>query len=199
MYHLNIIKTIDAECVYICECVSAHAPSIQNKLHSMSHLSSKQPANKRLLSMFEDLQWKNCSSAKPCLILCSPVDCCTPGFPVHGYLSKFSQTHVHWVSVPSNHLILCHPLLLLPSIFPSIRIFSNESILHIRYPMYWSFSFSISPSKEYSGLISSRIDWFDLLAVKGLSRVFSSTTIWKHQFFRAQPSLWFSIHIHTWL
>ena len=68
--------------------------------------------------------------------------------------------------MPSNHLILCHPLLLLPSILPSIRVFSNESVLHIRWPMYWSFSFSISPSNEYSGLISFRIDWFDLLAVQ---------------------------------
>ena len=69
--------------------------------------------------------------------------------------------------LPANHLILCHPLLLSPSIFPSIRVFSNESVLHIRWPMYWSFSFSISPSNEYSGLISFRIDWFDLLAVQG--------------------------------
>ena len=69
--------------------------------------------------------------------------------------------------MPSNHLILCPPLFLLPSIFPSIRVFSNESVLHIRWPMYWSFSFSISPSNEYSGLISLRIDWFDLLAVQG--------------------------------
>ena len=69
--------------------------------------------------------------------------------------------------MPSNHLILCHPLLLLPSIFPSIRVFSNESVLHIRWPKYWSFSFSISPSNEYSGLISFRIDWLDLLAVQG--------------------------------
>ena len=69
--------------------------------------------------------------------------------------------------MPSSHLILCHPLLLLPSIFPSIRVFSNESVLHIRWPKYWSFSFSVSPSKEYSGLIYFRIDWFDLLAVHG--------------------------------
>ena len=81
--------------------------------------------------------------------------------------------------IPSNHLILCHPLLLLPLIFPSIRVFSNESVLCIRWPKYWSFSFSISPSNEYSGLISFRIDWFGLLVVqkKGLSRVFSSTTV----------------------
>ena len=79
--------------------------------------------------------------------------------------------------MPSNHLILCRPLLLLPSIFPSIRVFSNESALRMRWPKYWSFSFSISPSNEYSGLISFRIDWFDLLAGKGLLRIFSSTTI----------------------
>ena len=77
--------------------------------------------------------------------------------------------------MPSNHLVLC-PLLLLPSIFPSIRVFSSESALHIRWPKYWSFSFSISPPNEYSGLISFRIDWFDLLASKGLSRVLSNSS-----------------------
>ena len=87
-----------------------------------------------------------------------------------------------------SHLILCHPLLLLPSIFPSISVFSNESTLYIRWPKSWSFS--TSPSNEYSGLISIRIDWFDLLAVQGLSRVFSNITVWKHEFFGAQPSIW---------
>ena len=92
------------------------------------------------------------------------------------------------------------PLLLSPSIFPSIRVFSTESALHIRWPKYWSFSFSISPSNEYLGLIFFRIDWLDLLAVQGtLSRVFSNTTVQKHQFFSAQPSLWSYSHIHTWL
>ena len=89
----------------------------------------------------------------------------------------------------SNHLILCCPLLLLPSIFPSIRVFSSESVLHIRWPKYWSFSFSISPSSELDqskrGLISFRMDWLGLLAVQGLSRVFSNTTVQKHQFFSA--------------
>ena len=81
--------------------------------------------------------------------------------------------------MPSNHLILCHPLLLLPSIYPSVRVFSSELALHIRWPRYWSFS--ISPSNEYSGLISFRIDWFDLLAQsRGLSRAFSSTIVQKH-------------------
>ena len=77
--------------------------------------------------------------------------------------------------MPSNHLILCHPLL--PTIFPSIRVFCNESVLHIRWPKYWSFSFSVSPSNEYSGLISFRRDWFDLLQSQRLSRVFSNTTV----------------------
>jgi len=91
--------------------------------------------------------------------------------------------------MPSNHLVLCHPFLLLPSIFPSIRVFSNESALHIRWPKGWSFSFIISPFNEYSRLISFRMDSLDLLAVKGLSRVFSNTTVQKHQFFVAQNFL----------
>ena len=92
--------------------------------------------------------------------------------------------------MPSKHLILCCPLLLLLSIFPNIRIFSSESVLHIRWPKYWSFSFSISSSNEYSGLISLRIDWLDLLAVQGTLRSLLQTTIRKHQFFSVQPSLW---------
>ena len=99
--------------------------------------------------------------------------------------------------IPGNYLILCHPLLLQPSILPSIRVFTNESVFCIRWPKYWSFSFGISPSNEYSGLISFRIDWFDLLQSKGLSRVFSNTTVQKHQFFSAQLSLWSNSHIHT--
>ena len=90
--------------------------------------------------------------------------------------------------MPSNHLILCCPLLL-PSIFPSIRVFSNESVLRGRWPKYWSFSFSISPSNEYSGLISFRMDWLDLFAVQELWRVFSNSTVQKHQFFGTQLSL----------
>ena len=99
--------------------------------------------------------------------------------------------------MPSNHLILCHPLLFLPSVFPSIRVFSIESALHIRWPKHWSFSFRNSPSDEYSMLISFRIDWFDLHAVQGPSRVFSNTTIQKHEFFGTQPSLWSNSHILT--
>ena len=100
--------------------------------------------------------------------------------------------------MPSNHLILCHPLLFLPSIFPSIRVFSSKSVLCIRWPKYWSFNFSISPSNEYSGLISFRIDWLDLLAVQELSGVFSNTIVQKHQFFGAQLSLQSNSHVHTW-
>ena len=106
-------------------------------------------------------------------------------------LPKFMSTT--WM-MPSTHLIRWSPLLLLPSIFPSIRDFSNESAVHIRWPKYWSFSFSISPSNEYSGLISLKIDWFDLLAVQGTPGAFSSTTVSKHQFFGALPSLWSSSH-----
>ena len=94
------------------------------------------------------------------------MDCSTPGFPVHHQLPELAETHVHRVS-GAIQLMLCHPLLLPPSNFPSIRIFSSESVLPIRWPKYWSFSFSFSPSNEYSGLISFRMDWFDLLAVQG--------------------------------
>ena len=101
--------------------------------------------------------------------------------------------------MPSNHLILCHPLLLLPSIFPSVRVFSNESVVYIRWLKYWSFSFRKSPSNEYSGLISFTTDWLDLPAAQGISRVFSSTTVLKHQFFSTQLSLYSNSDIHTWL
>ena len=118
--------------------------------------------------------------------------------PSPGALLKLMSTEV---VTASNHLVLCHPLLLLPPIPPSIRVFSNESTLHVRWPKYWSFSFGISPSSEYSWLISFRMDWLDLLAVqqtlKSLLRVFSNTTVQKHQFFGAQLSLWANSHIHT--
>ena len=118
----------------------------------------------------------------------------TPGTAAHqAFLSiANSQTLPKLKStesvIPSNHLILCRPLLL-PSVIPSIRVFSNESVLCIRWPKYWSFCCSISPSNEYSGLICFRMDWLDLLAVKRLSRVSSNTTVQKHQFFNAQLSL----------
>ena len=108
-----------------------------------------------------------CSVTNSCPTLSNPMDCSTPGFLVLHYLLDFAKIHVHWVVILFNHLILCHPLLLLPSVFLSIRVFSNELALFIRWPKYWSFSFNISPSNENSGLVSFRIDWFDLLAVQG--------------------------------
>ena len=122
------------------------------------------------------------------------MDCNTPGLPVHHQLLEFTQNHVHWVSdaIQPSHPLL--PLLLPPSIFPSIRVFSNESVLHIRWPKYWSFSFSLSPSNEYSGLISFRMDWLDLLAVQGnlkslLQHHSSKASILQHSaFFIAQLS-----------
>ena len=116
------------------------------------------------------------------------MDFSKPGFPVLYHLPEFLKLMSIESVMPSNSLILCCPLLLLPSVFPSIRVLSNESALCIRWPKYWSFS--ISPSSEYSGLISFMIDWFDLPAVQGIFKnLLSSTTIWKHQFFSAQPFL----------
>ena len=119
--------------------------------------------------VFQQLcDWKKfqfSSVAQSCPTLRDPMDCSMPGFPVHHQLLQPTQTHVHHVGDAINHLILCHPFPFPPSIPPSNRVFSNESVLHIRWPKCWSFSFSISPSNEYSGLISFRIDWLDLLAV----------------------------------
>jgi len=118
-------------------------------------------------SSIVSLKWEGIvqfsSVAQSCLTLFDPMNCSTPGLPVHHQLLEFTQTHVHRVS----HLILCRPLLLLPPIPPSIRVFSNESTLHMRWPKYWSFSFSIIPPKEIPGLISFRMDWLALLAVQG--------------------------------
>ena len=108
------------------------------------------------------------SVAQSCLTLCDSMNCSMPGLPVHHQLPEFTQTHGHHLMVmPSSHLILCRPLLLLPPTPPSIKVFSNESTLGMRWPKYWSFSFSIIPSKEHPGLISFRTDWVDLFAVQG--------------------------------
>ena len=135
------------------------------------------------------------SVGQSCPTLCNPMDCSTPGLPVSitNSQSLFKLMFIELV-MPSNHLILCCSLLLLPSIFPSIRVFSNESALHIRWSKYWSYSFSISPSNEYSGLISFRIDWFDLPAVqetlKSLLQHHSSkaSTFWCSTLFIVQLS-----------
>ena len=107
------------------------------------------------------------SVAQSCPILCDPMNRSMPGLPVHHQLPEFTQTHVPRVNDAIQHLILCRPFLLLPSIFPNIRVILNESAFHTRWPKYWSFSFSISPSNEHPGLISFRMDWLDLLAVQG--------------------------------
>ena len=107
------------------------------------------------------------SVAQSCTTLCNPMNRSTPGLPVYHQLPEFTQTHVHWVGYAIQPSHPCRPLLLLSSIFASIRVFSNESALRIRWPKYWSFSFNISLSKEHPGLISCIMDWLDLLAVQG--------------------------------
>ena len=137
------------------------------------------------------------SSVHSCPALCNPMNHSTPGLPVHHQLrSSLRLTSIKSV-MPSSHLILCRPLLLLPPIPPSIRFFSNESTLHMRGPKYWSFTFIIIPSEGHPGLISFRIDWLNLLVVQGLLRIFSNTTVQKHQFFGTQLSSQSNSHIHT--
>ena len=130
--------------------------------------------------------------------LCKTMDCNTPGFPILHLLSLLKLISIESVK-PSNHLILCRPLLLLPSIFPSIRVFSNESALHIKWPKYWSFSFSISPSNEHPGLISFRVDWSDLRAVQGTLKSSSPAPHFKSINSLALNFLYGLTHIHTWL
>ena len=121
----------------------------------------------------------------------------TPGLPVHHQLPEFTQTHVYRVGNAIQPSHLCHPLLLLPPIPPSIRVFSNESTLHTRWPKYWSFSFNISPSNEHPGLISFRMDWLHLLVVQGTLKSLLQCHSSKHQFFDTQPSSQSNSHIHT--
>ena len=135
-----------------------------------------------------------CSVAKSCLTLCDPMNWSTPGFPVHHQFSELAQTHVHWVSDAIQPSYPLSSPFLLPSIFPSIRIFFKESVLHIKWPKYRSFSFSISPSNEYSGLISFRMDWLDLLAVQGTLKSLlqhhssKASVLWHSAFFMTQLS-----------
>ena len=154
--------------------------SSRNSLFCVAYVARNGPCGVRLLSVYQTpRRWpkgrqischKNnthcCSVAQSCLTLCDPTDCSTPGFPVH-HLLECAQTHVHWIddAIQPSHPLL--PLLLLPSIFLSVRVFSKESALPIMWPKCWSFNFSISPFNEYAGLISCRIDWFDLFAVQG--------------------------------
>ena len=138
------------------------------------------------------------SVAQSCPTLCNPMNRSTPGLPVHHQLPELLKLMFFESVMPSSHLILCHPLLLLPPVPSSIRVFSNESTLRMRWPKYWTFSFSISPSNETQ-------DWSPLgctgwisLQSKRLSRVLSSSIIQKHQFFGAQLSSQSNSHIHTW-
>ena len=136
------------------------------------------------------------SVAQSCPTLCDPTNRSTPGLPVHHQLPEFTQTHIHQVSdaiQPSHPLSSPSPPAPIPS---SIRVFSNESALHMRWTKYWSFSFSIIPSKEIPGLISFRMDWLDLLAVQGTLKSLQHRSS-KQQFFGAQPSSQSNSHIHT--
>ena len=144
---------------------------------------SRQTETSHLRSAHPCVSLHFASVAQSSLTLCDPMDCSTPGFPVYHQLLEPAQTHVHWVSDAIQPSYLCHPLLL-PSIFPSIRVFSNESVLRIRWPENWSFSFSTSPSNEYSGLTSFRIDWLDHLEVQGTLKSFLQHHSWKTSILR---------------
>ena len=152
----------------------------------LTSLILKKTAKLSIIKDFSSVQWLSRAQ--------HPMHCSMPGLPVHHQLLEFTQLMSIESVMLSNHLIPYRPLLLLPSIFPSIRVFSNESVLHIRWPRYWSFSFSISPSNEYSGLISFKIDWFDLLAVQetleSLLQHQSSkaSSLWHSAFFMVQLS-----------
>ena len=145
-----------------------------------------------MLSSFQLLQFS--SVTQSCPTLCDPMNHRAPGLPVHHQLPEFTQTHIRRVGDAIQHLILCRPLLLLPLVPPSIRVFSNESTLRMKWPKYWSFSFSIIPSNEHSGLVSFRMDWLDLLVVQGtlksLLQHHSSkpSILWHSVFFMVQLS-----------
>ena len=137
------------------------------------------------------------SSVQSCPTLCDPMNpACQASLSITNSRSLLRFTSIESV-MPSSHLILCHPLFLLPPVPPSIRVFSNESTHLMRWPKYWNFSFSIIPSKEIPGLISFRMDWLDLLAVQGTLKSLSNTTVQKHQFFGTQSSSQSKSHIHT--
>ena len=134
------------------------------------------------------------SVTQSCTTHCDPMNHSTPGLPVHHQLPELTQTHVPQVSDATSHLILCHPLLVLPPLLPSIRVFSNESALRMRWPKYWSFSFSISPSNEHPGLISFRMDLLDLFEVQGTLKSLiqhhssKASILWCSAFFTVQLS-----------
>ena len=175
--------------------LKAKAELRKNSMHLISIHKAKRMENiyKSQFSLIHQEQFIS-SVAQSCLTLCHPMESSTPGFPVHRSWSLLKLMSIALVT-PSNHLILCHPLLL-PSIFPRIRVCAKESALHISWPKYWSFSFSIGPSNEYLGLISFRIDWSDLLEIQGTLK-----SLLQHHSSKAsiQLSLQSNSHIHTWL
>ena len=148
--------------------------------------------------IFSDIQFSSVQSLSRVRLFATPwIAARQASLSITNPWSSLKLTSIESV-MPSSHLLLCHPLLLLPPTSPSIRVFSNESTLHMRWPKYWSFSFSIIPSKEIPGLMSFRMDWLDLLAVQGTPKSLLQDTVQKHQFFGTQPSLQSNSHIHTW-
>ena len=181
-------------CVCVCVCVCARACIIQRLL----------PKDQDMVR-FEDGRKKQPYTEFTLMLLfsCSVLSDFLWPHGLQHIQASLSQSLLKLMSIesvmPSHHLILCPSLLLLPSIFPSIRVFSKDLALCIRWPKHWSFSFSISPSNEHSGLISFRIDWLDLLAVQGTLKSLLQHYIQKQQVFSVQTSLWPNSHIHTWL
>ena len=179
--HLGCLLS-SADCRYLMCRGNSKEPEHQVQARDPLHCGGQCPAS------------QSSSVAQSCLT--NPIDCSMPGFPVHHQLLELAQTHAHRVGDAISHLLLCRPLLLLPSLFPSIRVFSNESVLRVRWPKYWSFSFSIGPSNEYSGLISFRMGWFDLLGVQGTQESFP-TPQFKSINSSALSFLYGPAHIHT--
>ena len=152
-----------------------------------------------IVTMYEGLQFSSVKSLSRVRLFVTPwIAARQASLFITNSWSSLRLTSIESM-MPSSHLILCHPLLFLPLIPPSVRVFSNESALRMRWPKYWSFSFSICPSNEHPGLISFRMDWLDLLAVRGPLKSLSNTIVQKHQFFGAQLSSQSNSHIHTWL
>ena len=155
-------------------------------------------SNLALIFLIEIICWSiipfSSIQSLSCIQLCDPMNRSTPGLPLHHHCLNLPKPMSIESMMPSNHLILCHSLLLLPSIFPSIRVFSNEAVLHIRWPKYWSFSFNITPSNGYSGLICFRMDRLDLLAVQWTLRKLlqhhssKASILWCSAFFKVQLS-----------
>ena len=175
----------------MCEHIHKHPP-----LHAYKNISGVMPKEVMPINAIL-VQFSSVQSLSRVRLFATPcITARQASLSITNPWSSLRLTSIESV-MPSSHLILCRPLLLLTPIPPSIRVFSNEPTLCMRWPKYWSFSFSIIPSKEIPGLISFRMDWLDLLAVKGLSRVFLNTTVQKHQFFGTQLSSQSNSHIHT--